>query len=58
MKLRSKAMGQTPFVSQTCVDTELAVTAVFARAKSTTIGAETGAFVGGAPSQLQFKLGL
>ena len=39
MKLRSKAAGQTPLVSNTCVGTEIAITSVFARAKSTLIGA-------------------
>lgn len=38
MKLRSKMMGQRPFVSHACVDTEIAITSVFARAKSTLIG--------------------
>jgi hypothetical protein len=42
MKLRSKMMGQTPFVSGACVDTEIAITSIFARSKSTLIGAGAG----------------
>lgn len=34
MKLRSRAMGQKPYISNTCVDTEIAITSIFARAKS------------------------
>ena len=57
MKLRSKAMGQTPYVSNACVDTEIAVTAVFARTSSTTIGlgGDTGMVAG---RGMTFKLGL
>jgi hypothetical protein len=32
-------MGQKPYVSIACVDTEIAITTVFSRAKSTLIGA-------------------
>jgi len=58
MSLRSKAMGQVPFVSQTCIATEISVTSVFARSTSTTIGVggDTGLFAN--RGQLQFKLGL
>jgi hypothetical protein len=57
MTLRSKAMGQTPYVSNACVDTEIAVTAVFARTSSTTIGlnGDTGMVAG---RGMTFKLGL
>ena len=57
MKLRSRSMGQTPFVSSTCVDTEIAVTAAFGRANSTTIGisSDTGSV---AARGMTFKLGI
>jgi hypothetical protein len=50
-------MGQMPFVSQTCIATEISVTSVFSRSTSTTIniGGDTGLAGRG---QLQFKLGL
>ena len=35
MKLRSKRAGQKPMVSMACIDTEIAITAIFSRAQST-----------------------
>jgi len=34
MKLRSKMMGQKTFVASACIDTEVAITSIFARARS------------------------
>ena len=58
MKLRSKRMGQKPFVSNACVATEIAVTAIFSRSKSALIGAaDTGAIAGLAPgATMRFNL--
>jgi hypothetical protein len=39
MKLRSSMSGQKPMVSLGCIDTEIAITSIFARAKSTIVGA-------------------
>jgi len=49
MKLRSRAMGQRPYVSSTCVDTEIAITSIFARAKSplAATGGDSGALATG-----------
>jgi hypothetical protein len=38
MKLRSRTMGQKPFISFACINTEIAITSIFARSKSTLIG--------------------
>jgi len=38
MKLRSRMMGQKPFVSGACVDTEIAITSIFFRSKSALVG--------------------
>ena len=46
MKLRSNAAGQKPMVSIACVDTEIAITSIFARAKSTFVGGEAAAVTG------------
>tara|TARA_B110000858_G_scaffold186535_1_gene229823 strand:- start:43 stop:564 length:522 start_codon:yes stop_codon:yes gene_type:complete len=45
MKLRSRAMGQLPYITLVCVDTEIAITSIFARAKSplTATGGGSGA---------------
>lgn len=40
MALRSKRMGQKPFVSTTCVNTEIAITSVFSRSKSAIVGSD------------------
>ena len=37
MALRSARVGQKPFVSLACIDTEIAITSVFSRAKSSLI---------------------
>ena len=50
MKLRSKMMGQKPFVSNACVDTEIAITSIFARSKSALIAGEA------APTGMRFNL--
>jgi hypothetical protein len=55
MALRSRSSGQKPFVSDACRGTEIAITTIFARAKSTVIG------VGGAETaatQLGYKFTL
>jgi len=54
-KLRSRAMGQRPYISGTCVDTEIAITAIFARAKSplSVVGGEAG----GIATALKLTLG-
>ena len=54
MKLRTGRAGQTPFVSNTCRDTERAVTAVFARAKTTTLNGGDAAATG---AGMRFSLG-
>jgi len=38
MKLRSRMMGQKPFVAGACVDTEIAITSIFGRSKSQLVG--------------------
>lgn len=55
MKLRSKMTGQKPMVSIACVDTEIAITSIFARAKSTLVGG--GDAAGGVPTGMRFSLG-
>ena len=42
MKKNSRMSGQKPFVSMACVDTEVAITGIFARTKTTTLDAATG----------------
>jgi hypothetical protein len=62
MKLRTRWSGQKPFVPEACRGTEIAITSIFARAKSTLItDATTGAAMlsngmGGAP--MRFSLGV
>ena len=46
MRLRSKASGQRPMVSIACVDTEIAITSIFARAQSTFLGGGGGETAG------------
>lgn len=55
MKLRSKRMGQKPFVSLACVDTEIAITSIFARAKSALVGGDAPLATG--MSTMRFNLG-
>lgn len=52
MNLNSKRAGQKPFVSLACVDCEIAVTSIFSRAKSTTLGGGEG----GASTGYKFSL--
>jgi hypothetical protein len=61
MKLRSKAMGQKPMIAGACIDTEIAITSIFSRAKSAFItggsdGAGTGILAGGSGG-MKFSLG-
>ena len=52
MKLRSKMMGQKTYVSNACIDTEVAITSIFALARSPLMG------IGGdAPTGLKLTLG-
>jgi hypothetical protein len=46
-------MGQKPFVSIACVDTEIAITSIFARSKSTLIGAADATVV---PTGMRFNI--
>jgi hypothetical protein len=57
MKLRSNMTGQKPMVSLACVDTEIAITSIFARAKSTLIGGAVGDAAGAVPTGMRFSLG-
>tara|TARA_B110000444_G_C18763653_1_gene558842 strand:- start:44 stop:229 length:186 start_codon:yes stop_codon:yes gene_type:complete len=58
MKLRTKTTGQKPFVSEACRGTEIAITSIFSRAKSTLIG---GGEAAGVPAigaaGMRFSLG-
>ena len=56
MALRSKRMGQKPFVSNACVDTEIAITTIFARAKSPLVGVGVGDAGTGAIGTMRFAL--
>jgi len=49
MRLRSKMMGQKTFVASACIDTEVAITSIFARARSPLIaaGGDSGALATG-----------
>jgi hypothetical protein len=56
-KLRTRTAGQKPFIPQTCRDTEIAITSIFARTKSTLLSsAEAG---GAVPTgaTMRFSLG-
>lgn len=55
MKLRSSMTGQKPMVAMACVDTEIAITSIFARAKSTLIGG--GDAAGAVPTGMRFSIG-
>jgi len=55
MKLRSRMMGQKPFVSSACVDTEIAITSIFGRAKSQLIGSE--ALISTGVHSMRFNIG-
>lgn len=55
MKMRSKRMGQKPFVSRACVDTEIAITSIFARSKSALVGGDAPIATG--VSSMRFNLG-
>ena len=60
MKLRSARSGQKPFISLACIETEIAITAIFARPKSTLVSAGYGAnCVNGTASSyaMSFKIG-
>ena len=46
---------QKPFVSLACVDTEIAITSIFSRAKSALVGGETPLATG--MSTMRFNLG-
>jgi len=56
MKLRSRMMGQMPFVSSACVDTEIAITSIFGRAKSQLLGNDTPGLTG-MSSGMRFNIG-
>jgi hypothetical protein len=56
MKLRSNMAGQKPMVSMACVDTEIAITSIFARAKSSLVGAGTLDAAGATPTGMRFSL--
>ena len=53
MALRSRMMGQKPYVSAACIDTEIAITAIFSRAKSTLIGASADVSL---PTGMRFNI--
>jgi hypothetical protein len=53
MKLRSRMSGQKPMVSIACVDTEVAITSIFARNKAALVGGDGGILTTG----VRFKLG-
>ena len=56
MKLRSNTAGQKPMVSIACVETEIAITSIFSRAKSTYLNA-AGGEAGAVPTGMRFSLG-
>ena len=53
MALRSRMMGQAPFVANACVNTEIAITSIFARTKSTVLNVEAQQI----PTNMRFNLG-
>jgi len=56
MKLRSNRSGQKPMVSIACVDTEIAITSIFARAQSTLLGDTSGMLSTAAHSGMRFTI--
>jgi len=56
MKLRSKMMGQTPFVARACVDTEVAITSIFARSKSSVLSSNNDASAAALSTGMRFSI--